>query len=389
MKPPSVLWLFLSALELQLVKGIAIDNSPASGNGDTEGIDYDLYLRDLPHDEVPPLHHLLAIRDQTSHVPISNTRITPGELLDHILETNPSLKPASVDTMGGKYRFDRYTFNESVWNGGLADMLSHPPVVTKGKLSDLENAEAQAEDPHSERQHSKRVMAQYQSDDIYDTTAPGVVKPAGVKEIFRKGSRDVSFISVDPIFMARCFTDKGKYVYAKYDVLREVSDYYCTLFDVHMYKITRSIGFNDLGEFSLGTIYKAVKLEGPGSPTMRVNFQFIYQPKGYANGQFWYPMSIFTGIQGICNKIMRNFFAYETSPPDCRGGSGQDTRGGWMGIDVGDKENDRMVFRWAVDPYVRRSKEHDFPDPYPDEEKNNGLPRTDPKDIVHWKTGRE
>ncbi|KAF3231293.1 hypothetical protein TWF191_006782 [Orbilia oligospora] len=99
-----------------------------------------------------------------------------------------------------------------------------------------------------------------------------------------------------------------------------------------MYKMARGMSIDDLGEFSLGTIYKAVKLEG--SRTMRVNFQFIYQPKGFEGGSW---------------------------------------------------SDNRMVFRWAIDPYVRYSKEHNYPDPMPEGEVNNGLSRTDPKEIYQPK----
>ncbi|KAF3188271.1 hypothetical protein TWF788_000948 [Orbilia oligospora] len=150
-----------------------------------------------------------------------------------------------------------------------------------------------------------------------------------------------------------------------------------------MYKMARGMSIDDLGEFSLGTIYKAVKLEG--SRTMRVNFQFIYQPKGFEGGKYWYPMSLFTGIQGVCHRVMRNFLSVPTAMSGCVGGAGDDTRGGWMGMDIGSWSDNRMVFRWAIDPYVRYSKEHNYPDPMPEGEVNNGLSRTDPKEIYQPK----
>ncbi|KAK6348621.1 hypothetical protein TWF718_006410 [Orbilia javanica] len=367
--------LFLLGLELQLAAGAAIEN--INQNRKRTVADYDLYLRDLGHDGVPPLDHLLAIRDLSSHIPISNTRITPGMLLEHILDTNPSLKPAKVERMGS-YEFNRYSFNESVWNGGVADMLSHAPVKTTVKLSDLNRAAEDQEPPpvHTPAQRKRAVMGQFNSDDaFYDTTKGDPPKP--VQQISAAGSYNWEIMK--PTYMARCFDEKGKYVYAVLSDLREVADLYCTLFDANMYKLAKGIALNDLGEFSLGTIYNAVKLES--GRKMRVNFQFIYQPKGYENGKFWYPLSMFTGIQGVCHRMMQNFLSPETSMAGCMGGSGRDTRGGWMGMDVGPWNDGRMVLRWAIDPYVRLSKEHDYPDPFPVDEVNNGLPRTDPKDI--------
>ncbi|KAK6519850.1 hypothetical protein TWF506_000144 [Arthrobotrys conoides] len=382
MKVLTASWLLLSILELQLVNGAAIDNG--SKNGKRTPVDYDLYLRDLDHDEVPPLHHLLAIRNEPAHVPISNSRVTPGMLLDHILDKNPTIKPVRSERRG-EFQLHRYTFNESVWNGGLAEILSHAPVRTVVKLSDLKNAtaekEAQAANQLPGNVQSKRAVMSEFSDikDFFDSSdGQRNPPPPPVFDGIKDGG--LEFQTVKPIYMASCFTQNGKYVYAKLAELREVADFYCTIFDANMYRLARGIGMNDLAEFSLGTIYHAVKLEN--SRAMRVNFQFVYQPKGYQNSEFWYPMSLFTGIQGVCHRMMRNFLSVPTAPRGCIGGAGDDTRGGWMGMDVGPWIDNRMVVRWAIDPYVRYSKEHNFPDEYPVEELNNGLPRTDPKDIA-------
>ncbi|KAF3220689.1 hypothetical protein TWF679_008885 [Orbilia oligospora] len=387
MKLLSVSWLFLSFLELHLVNGAIIDSSLK--NGKRTPIDYDLYLRDLSHDEVPPLHHLLAIRDEPAHVPISNTRVTPGMLLDHILDTNPTLKPVKSERMG-KFQFDRYTFNHSVWNGGLAEMLSHAPVRTVVKLSDLKNSNTTAE---GETRVTKRlpgniprkraVMSEFNDIQSFFDTTDGTAFPPPPRDPESTKEGGVQFVKLKPTYMARCFADKGKYVYAKLSDLREISDFYCTIFDANMYKMARGMSIDDLGEFSLGTIYKAVKLEG--SRTMRVNFQFIYQPKGFEGGKYWYPMSLFTGIQGVCHRVMRNFLSVPTAMSGCVGGAGDDTRGGWMGMDIGSWSDNRMVFRWAIDPYVRYSKEHNYPDPMPEGEVNNGLSRTNPKEIYQPK----
>ncbi|RVD85979.1 uncharacterized protein DFL_004277 [Arthrobotrys flagrans] len=268
-------------------------------------------------------------------------------------------------------------------------MLSHAPVTSRIKLSDLKDATADREahvgavNPLPEEARTKRaVMSQFNDiNDFFDTTNAALNPPPPkiASHILTPNLEKITFSRLYPTPMARCFEDKGKYVYGTLSDLREVSDYYCTIFDANMYKLVRGISLNDLGEFSLGTIYKAVKLDG--GRTMRVNFQFIYQPKGYEAGQFWYPTSMFTGIQGVCHRMMRNFLSVSTAMPGCIGGSGTDTRGGWMGMDLGDRIDDRMVFRWAIDPYVRKSKEHDLPDPFPESERNNGLPRTDPKDV--------
>ncbi|KAK6358683.1 hypothetical protein TWF730_008006 [Orbilia blumenaviensis] len=380
MKLLGALSLSLSVLELQVANALPAVDKPNQPQK-REPINAFHYVRDMDHDEVPSLDHLLAIRDAPAHVPISNTRLTPGMLLDHILDMNPTLKPAAVETIG-KVEFNQYTFNRSVWNGGVADMLSHAPVTTHIKLADLENAAKPDTSDGAgagtiQRRDPSPVMAEYR-----DNNAPwggNLPAPMPPGSIFREGARDVTFTSVNLNWMARCFNRNGKYVYARLEHLREVADHYCTLFDMHMYRLAKGIGYNDIGEFSLGTVYKAVKLDD--ARTMRVNFQFLYQPTGYQNAQFWYPMSLFTGMQGVCHRVMRNFLSVPTMMDGCLGGSKEDTRGGWVGFDVGGKVDNRMVARWAIDPYVRKSTEHDWPDPYPEEGRTNGLPRTYPEEI--------
>ncbi|KAK6519353.1 hypothetical protein TWF281_003187 [Arthrobotrys megalospora] len=401
-----VLWLSLSVLELQVVNGRTIGDL---GHHKRTPIDPHLYIRDMDHDEVPSLDHLLAIRDADSHVPISTTRITPGMLLDHILDMNPSLKPVNVEAMGA-VQFNRYTFNQSVWNGGVADMLSRAPVTSNIKLTDLENAiQREKENEVPTGTYEGATPTFQNTTHVRRDSKPQQTGPTALKEFWDENVQPINlggtppiapyavmasdplpnqktlrFEAMAPTMMARCFQKNGKFVYQKLSVLREVADLYCTMFDRNMYLLVKGIVNWDVGEFSLGTIYKAVKLEDKRN--MRVNFQFIYQPKGWKNEYNWYPMSLFTGMQGICHRILHNFLTPQTMMEDCKGkATPLDTRGGWVGMDIGDRVTDvdnRIVFRWAIDPYVRDSDEHPLPEKYEDVEKNNGLPRTDPSTIA-------
>ncbi|KAF3919598.1 hypothetical protein ABW20_dc0103651 [Dactylellina cionopaga] len=204
---------------------------------------------------------------------------------------------------------------------------------------------------------------------------------------YSQKEEDVQMKEYKPETRAECWEDSRRqpHVYGDLDELRETANAFCHLFDAHIYEFAQNTAVKDIREFSLGTVYHAVGLGD--KKNMRVNFQFIFAPRSYRDGKYWYSLSLFTGIPNLCNVILTNFLSEDTAPSkaggnsvNCVGGSGKDTVGGWAGMNIGDvkaKDFNFYYFRWAVDPYVRDSK-HGTPMKYPDDNKDNGLPGTDP-----------
>ncbi|KAK6540750.1 hypothetical protein TWF694_008141 [Orbilia ellipsospora] len=334
--------------------------------------------------------HILAIRDAPVHLPIRSTHIKPGELLDHILSLSPNIKPKSSDYME-EYQFHRYSFNASIWNGGIADYLSRPIVKRSFKLDELHPVRgsmvAHSSRQRQRRDHNHAIIPEYnkQNAEPINHQKSGNAGPEAVKGYYR-GGESGSIAPADTWTRAECWLKTQKYkihVWAQLDQLRELASPFCSLFDAHLFlfSLADQHYIHDIREFSLGTIYYVVKA-GDNAQTMRANFQFIYGPRAFVDGKFWYPMTIFTGIQGMCHTVLNNFLNFRTMPPDCLGGArvNPDTVGGWAGLNGGDKNGwDKFYIRWAVDPYEPGTGgKEPKPNPYPDDNKDNGLPGSDP-----------
>ncbi|KAF3906071.1 hypothetical protein ABW21_db0207740 [Orbilia brochopaga] len=174
----------------------------------------------------------------------------------------------------------------------------------------------------------------------------------------------------------------GEGVWMQLQELRETADAFCTMFDSHMFQLALgSTSPGDIRQFSLGTVYNAVKLGDNGNA--RVNFIFNFHPSySWDNDHYWYSMSVFTGIQGMCWKFMANFLSEGTAPEGVVGsGTPKDTRGGWLGFGNGKYPNTGTEaawrVRWCIDPWVPGSDEEPTPKEVPGED-DNGLPWSGP-----------
>ncbi|KAJ6262598.1 hypothetical protein Dda_3409 [Drechslerella dactyloides] len=322
-------------------------------------------------------HHILAIRDAPSHVPVQAVNVRPGVLLSHLQKLNPRMRPTFVETRG-KFNISQWSFNSSMWNVGLADYLSHPRVLRTVKLSDaMERMKTANGSANTITARDTRFFTKdWQPFDLKGEKQPQEVKPMYAENSNAK-DKGFSGITIKP--RASHFTEG---VYMRLDEMRETANTFCGMFDAHMYKF--AIGSTDPGlikQFSIGTIYKAVKLEDKNKA--QINFVFNFHPSySWTDKHYWYSMSIFTGIQGMCWRFMANFLTKDTAPDGVVGGADPpDSRGGWMGFGNGKDGNSASEaawrVRWAIDPYVPGSDEESTPKEGPGEA-DNGLPAGKP-----------
>ncbi|EPS37493.1 hypothetical protein H072_8781 [Dactylellina haptotyla CBS 200.50] len=353
--------------------------------------------------------HILAIRDAPAHMPIRSTWMRPGQLLEHIMTLHPSIKP--VTTRNTKtHEIQQFSFNKTIWNGGIADYMSHPRVRKTYRLAEIEAlkearrkkinppANNTTRSPSLVVRDPRPVLDEYTDREAVGATnlvnnghlnsehSPpnnqGTKDAQGVNGRTRAGS-DASLGKTSTYTRAECWFGNNKIhrqIFGRLDQLREAAGAFCLIFDAHVFLQATNHAMLDIREFSLGTIYQAVGLTDTAGK-MRVNFQFLYGPRSISDKKFWFPMTIFTGMQGMCHTTLNAYLNPKTAPTNCLGKSGTDTVGGWAGINGGEKTGwQKWYLRWAVDPYQPGSFE-DLPNGYPDDNKDNGLLGTDPSTI--------
>ncbi|KAF3941573.1 hypothetical protein ABW19_dt0206387 [Dactylella cylindrospora] len=280
------------------------------------------------------------------------------------------------------------------WNGGIADYLSHPTVR---KTYTKEDVERIFNHTHLYTSNPPVAHASVKSKEIKprQNTSPGHGdnrianieiepqtqdnKPTVVKSIVKLSDVNNDDLALKESKVVPRFDCFGNGVWAEFAKLRESAYAFCYIFDAHLYMFLVQDSVRDIREFSLGTVYEAVNVNKPRG--LRINFQFTYAPYSWTDTAHWYPMSVFTGIQGFCHKFLISYLTPATEP-GCKGKAEvPDTQGGWCGFNAGGTEGDQWFARWSVDPYVPGDKAEQWPHKYPDWEKNNGLPGTDPRDI--------
>ncbi|KAK6340561.1 hypothetical protein TWF696_008888 [Orbilia brochopaga] len=340
---------------------------------------YSLPFEDFP--EKLTHHHLLAIRDAPSHVPIQAMAVRPGVFLEHLRKMNPNLKPVLVEQTG-KYEISQWSFNNSMWNSGLADYLANPRTSKSFTMDDVKQRmqSANANTTHHNKRENNAVYKDFQDGIWQPYDQEKETKPQPVAGWYARDSKAAGGIKEVTIRPRASYFTEG--VYMKLDELRETANALCRMFDSHMFQFaTGSNNPGDIKQFSMGTVYKAVKLDNDANA--HVNFIFNFHPAySWDNEHYWWSMSIFTGIQGMCWRFLGNFLTVETAPDGLVGGATPaDTRGGWVGFGNGKNPDDNgekaWRVRWAIDPYSPMSKEEPTPKQGTGED-DNGVPYSDP-----------